>query len=253
MGNCKCKSIRDITAQFNLSNRTLRYYEDMGLIESTKNGDGVMRYYDECNEKKLATIVTLREMDLSIKEIKEIVSGYNFDILKVRITNQIEKMRTDINTMMHTLGDTEALLYRLNDLSAEQKDKTDELLYSLYELYAKKKANTEVYPESTGGVMTPIALNIVEFLQQGRYDEVQPYFDIIMKRFSPTPRLKEVWEKMTEFLGEPLGIHEIFEKEKSDYTKVVITVDYGEIGLDVTFRFANNEIVGLWFGGRRIK
>ena len=38
--------IREISVKYNVSARTLRYYEDMGLIESTRNNDYAYRLYD---------------------------------------------------------------------------------------------------------------------------------------------------------------------------------------------------------------
>lgn len=43
----KLVKIRDITAQYDLSARTLRYYEDMGLIQSIRSDDYAYRLYDE--------------------------------------------------------------------------------------------------------------------------------------------------------------------------------------------------------------
>jgi hypothetical protein len=38
--------IRNMSSKYDISVRTLRYYEDMGMIESTRNDDYAYRLYD---------------------------------------------------------------------------------------------------------------------------------------------------------------------------------------------------------------
>lgn len=45
--------IRDMANRYDLSARTLRYYEDMGLIKSVRREDYAYRLYDEANVKRL--------------------------------------------------------------------------------------------------------------------------------------------------------------------------------------------------------
>lgn len=39
--------IREVSAKYDISARALRYYEDMGLIQSTRNADYAYRLYDQ--------------------------------------------------------------------------------------------------------------------------------------------------------------------------------------------------------------
>lgn len=41
--------IRDVSTKYDISARTLRYYEDMGLITSSRSDDYAYRLYDETN------------------------------------------------------------------------------------------------------------------------------------------------------------------------------------------------------------
>ena len=45
--------IRDLSVKYNISARTLRYYEDMGLIQSTRSEEYAYRLYDEAAIKRL--------------------------------------------------------------------------------------------------------------------------------------------------------------------------------------------------------
>lgn len=64
--------VRDITMKYDISSRTLTYYEDMGLISSTRSGDYAYRMYDEEAVKRLEQVLILRKLNISIKDIKRI-------------------------------------------------------------------------------------------------------------------------------------------------------------------------------------
>ncbi|MDE7132138.1 MAG: MerR family transcriptional regulator [Lachnospiraceae bacterium] len=83
--------IREISGRYNVSARTLRYYEDMGLIESTRSDDYAYRLYDEAAIKRLEQILILRRLNISIKDIKRIFdttgSEVVLDVLKKKVDN----------------------------------------------------------------------------------------------------------------------------------------------------------------------
>ena len=64
--------IRDVAMQYDISARTLRYYEDMGLITSTRSEDYAYRLYDDENLRRLEQILILRKLNISIKDIQHI-------------------------------------------------------------------------------------------------------------------------------------------------------------------------------------
>ncbi len=64
--------IRDVSSKYDISARTLRYYEDMGLITSTRSSDYSYRLYDEIAVKRLEQILILRKLNISIKDIQQI-------------------------------------------------------------------------------------------------------------------------------------------------------------------------------------
>ena len=64
--------IRDVSTRYDISARTLRYYEDMGLISSTRSDDYAYRMYDEAAVKRLEQILILRKLNISIKDIQRI-------------------------------------------------------------------------------------------------------------------------------------------------------------------------------------
>ncbi len=59
--------------QAGVSVRAIRYYEELGLIHPEKRSPGGFRLYGPENHKRLAVINFLKEMGLSLGEIREIL------------------------------------------------------------------------------------------------------------------------------------------------------------------------------------
>jgi DNA-binding transcriptional MerR regulator len=66
--------IGDLAAMFALTVRTIRYYEDLGLLRSKSRQEGVHRRYSERNIVYLKRITQLKGYGLSLAEIKEFFS-----------------------------------------------------------------------------------------------------------------------------------------------------------------------------------
>lgn len=67
-----CIKIREVSLKYDISARTLRYYEDMGLITSIRSEDYAYRMYDETALKRLEQILILRKLSISIRDISKI-------------------------------------------------------------------------------------------------------------------------------------------------------------------------------------
>ena len=97
--------IRDVSTKYNISARTLRYYEDMGLLASTRSEDYAYRLYDEEAVKRLEQILILRRLNVCIKDIKRVFDAPGLEaVLEV-----LDKKVSDID-------DEVALLYELKDI-----------------------------------------------------------------------------------------------------------------------------------------
>ena len=66
--------IKNVSNKYDVTARTLRYYEDMGLITSSRSEDYAYRLYDERAIERLEQILILRKLNISIKDIQRIFS-----------------------------------------------------------------------------------------------------------------------------------------------------------------------------------
>jgi DNA-binding transcriptional MerR regulator len=70
----KTYKIGDLAAMFGLTLRTLRYYEELGLLKAEDRADGVHRRYTQNNIVYLKRIEQLKSYGLNLAEIKDFFS-----------------------------------------------------------------------------------------------------------------------------------------------------------------------------------
>lgn len=97
--------IREISMRYDVSARALKYYEDMGLLQSTRSDDYAYRLYDEDAVKRLEQILILRKLNIKIKDIKRIFSSGSSEVVLEVLSQKV----TDID-------DEVALLHELKDI-----------------------------------------------------------------------------------------------------------------------------------------
>ena len=68
------QTINQVSKTYGVSARMLRYYEQIGLIESQRKEDYAYRVYDETALRRLQQIIILRKLRISMKQIAVILS-----------------------------------------------------------------------------------------------------------------------------------------------------------------------------------
>jgi len=94
--------IKDMSSKYGISARTLRYYEDMGLIVSTRTDDYAYRLYDETAVKKLEQILILRKLNISIKDIHQIFNSSGSGIVLDVLGKKVEDIDSEVS-LLHEL------------------------------------------------------------------------------------------------------------------------------------------------------
>lgn len=108
-------TIGDLAKEFDVSLRTLRFYEDKDLIHPRR--DGVTRIYSRRDRARLKLIIMGKRVGFSLKEIKEMLDLYDLKDgqstqLKVslkRFNEQIallEKQKQDVEQAINELSQT---------------------------------------------------------------------------------------------------------------------------------------------------
>ncbi len=71
------QTINQVTKNYGISARMLRYYEQVGLITSMRKEDYAYRVYDETTLKRLQYIIILRKLRIPVKQICDIFNNQN--------------------------------------------------------------------------------------------------------------------------------------------------------------------------------
>ncbi len=69
--------IGEIAEALGITTRTIRLYEKEGLIEPPKRTEGGVRVYDKPDVKRLKFVLKLKELGLTLQEMRELAALYN--------------------------------------------------------------------------------------------------------------------------------------------------------------------------------
>lgn len=72
-------TVNEVSKLAGVSIRTLQYYDKIGLLKPAGYTESGYRLYDETDLEKLQQILLFRELEFPLKQIKEIISGPDFD------------------------------------------------------------------------------------------------------------------------------------------------------------------------------
>lgn len=73
------KTVKEVSNLTGISVRTLHYYDEIDLLRPTVLSEAGYRFYDDKALEKLQQILFLRELDLPLKQIKEILENPDLD------------------------------------------------------------------------------------------------------------------------------------------------------------------------------
>lgn len=110
-------SIRELADEFNVTTRTLRFYEEKGLLKPTRENQ--TRYYSAADRTRLRLILRGKRLGLTLEESSNIILMYhpgaqNSDQLEALIAKiqekraQLVRQQKDLELMLLDLDDAEA-------------------------------------------------------------------------------------------------------------------------------------------------
>lgn len=94
--------IRDVSLRYGVSNRTLIYYEEMGLLQSRRSDGYAYRVYDAAALRRLEQILILRRLHISIKDIALIFDTRDSDVLLDTLARKVSGIDDEV-ALLHRL------------------------------------------------------------------------------------------------------------------------------------------------------
>lgn len=100
-------SISDLASEFDITTRTLRFYEEKGLLQPQRKGQ--QRFYSIADRTRLKLVLRGKRLGLSLDESAEIIAMYD-----PATSNQRQ-----LNTLLNTIAaQRKKLLEQLSELNA---------------------------------------------------------------------------------------------------------------------------------------
>ena len=110
----KLQTIRQVADRFRISTRTLRYYEQMGLIVPVKKEDYAYRMYDEETLLRLQQIIVLRKLRIPLKQIAGILNSDSTEPAIEALEQNLASIEQEMNALATIRSIIRSFLEKLN-------------------------------------------------------------------------------------------------------------------------------------------
>ena len=120
--------INEVVEAFGISSRTLRYYEEKGLLWSKHPENKAQRYYDEAALERLRQIIVLRKLQIPIKNIVDIFESESMSMLIRSFVDKLDALDVEITALSELRRLVDDFLYKML-ISGVKKISAITLLY----------------------------------------------------------------------------------------------------------------------------
>ncbi len=106
-------TVKKLSRMANVSARTLRYYDEIGILKPAGINSSGYRIYGQAEVDRLQQILFYRELDVSLESIKEIIAAPSFDRVKAlrghreKLLEKRERLDLLINSIDKTIASIE--------------------------------------------------------------------------------------------------------------------------------------------------
>ena len=226
------KHLWDITEVCNMlgtTSRTLRFYEEKGLIQSTTEGLSNRRRYTEQQLTQIIHVLSLRKMGLSLKAISQLLANH------MDLRDAVLSRRVEIYASVHSdLRELE----RLNGVLARIEAGED-----IFQTEHDQKISV---------VTTELSKKCAFAIVNGEHDILYEHISPRLLQYMP----QQVYTAVRADTLLPLGEFVCFDGEEIDgeYNQIHrFRARYTKAGLLITLVIYNEKIDGLWLGYYDIK
>lgn len=218
--------ITEVCKMLGTTSRTLRFYEEKGIIQSTTVGASSRRQYTEEQLSIIKNVIVLRALGLSVKAIAELQRKESD--LKEAVLSKRAEIYASIDTRMHEINLLNEALFAL------ESGKTifsEDWQHSL-DLDAEEKE---------------IARICTDAILNGDNNILYEHLSPRLAQYMP----KDVYSVVRKDTLAPIGDFVSIDKMVSDdrlSNKLYCFVRYSKLGLKITYVFHGGKIDGLWLG-----
>lgn len=136
-----------------LTVRTLRYYDQIGLYSPSDHTDSGHRLYTESDIARLQQILSLKELGLSLDQIKSVIADNHFSLFDI-VSLQIARLKKSISAQQKLLQELEhlkSLMQRKEPLTVQEFTKIwSAMRMSRNKYIAERQASWESHLDRLG-------------------------------------------------------------------------------------------------------
>ena len=139
------KTVKDVSEITGVSIRTLRYYDEIGLLNPTELTKAGYRLYDNKALEKLQEIMFFRELEIPLMDIKKIMDNPNYDKEQALLAQKslLEQKRNRLNGIIELITD---VVKGVNTMSfgAFNNEEIQKMVNHTLECMSKKSLDEQV-------------------------------------------------------------------------------------------------------------
>ncbi len=139
------KTVKDVSEITGISIRTLRYYDEIGLLKPTELTEAGYRLYDNKALEKLQEIMFFRELEIPLIDIKKIMDNPNYDKEQALLAQKslLEQKRNRLNGIIELITD---VMKGVNTMSfgAFSNDEVQKMVNHTLECMSKESLDEQV-------------------------------------------------------------------------------------------------------------
>lgn len=156
-------TVKEVSERTGVSIKTLHHYDRIGLLKPEAHTDSNYRLYDEASLERLQHILLYRELEIPLKDIKEILDAPAFDRkkalgdqirlfeLKIKHMERLIKLAKEMRNMKDTKngvsGGIDFTAFNRDEIEAYEKEARERWgstsAYKEYEKKAKGRSESE--------------------------------------------------------------------------------------------------------------
>ena len=218
--------ISEVCKMLRTTSRTLRFYEEKGIIQSTSVGTSSRRQYTEEQLSLIKNVLILRTLGLSVKAIAELQN--NGTDLKDAVLSKRAEIYASIELRIREIN-------LLNE--------------ALSALESGKNIFSEDWQHSSdlNAEENEIARLCTDAILKGNDNILYEHLSARLAQYMP----KDVYRVVRKDTLAPLGDFISIDKTIADdvfSNKLYCFVKYSKLGLKITYVFHGGKIDGLWLG-----
>lgn len=232
------KQVSDLTG---ISVRMLHHYDKIGLLKPCKLTEAGYRLYDDEALETLQQILFFKELDLPLKEIKEIIANPHFDKMKT-LENQKKLLtlkRNRLNDLIELINKT---IKGANTMSFKEFDMTE--YFNVLEQYKKENKDKVIKQWGSVGKFD----EMIEKMKAGeeklakmavkQYGSIQKYAEAVKKDLNNSLAIAKA-EQIDEFKKDCLydrhpKLKELYTKLTADLSRDPSSKDIQQIAGEIT-------------------